>query len=307
MKNIIWLWSRDGAGLKRVEGSITEPALHMAAPASCGGSLVPGAGQVPPPGPTTAGMPREPFTSRCHWWSTGRWDTHPSLSKTRAVDLVIFSLFKEHTQLHWEKDLDLWDFCFCCFYLLPCQQYLGESFQTVRKMRQQFPPLKHFLWLCCDRRGLQESRFSFLCSVHVLLFLLWKQSLHSVNEFWVNDAQCRLLSTSTWTPRGVSPAESGVCWKIYLPTAYSERSQQQQNLRSTEHRMGVRVTFSWSFHWGVTATGQDETLPSINQSGSKEAPLPPNSGLQAQSFAILVLKGCANPEAKGLSPPQNLF
>lgn len=92
-----------------------------------------------------------------------------------------------------------------------------ESFQPVQKMRQQFPPLKHFLWLFWGRKWLQESRFSFLCSVYILLFLLWKQSLHSAKVFWVSDAQCRLLSTSTSVPRGVCPAESGVCWKIYPP------------------------------------------------------------------------------------------
>lgn len=91
-----------------------------------------------------------------------------------------------------------------------------ENFQTVQKMRQQFPPLKHFCGYSGEER---DCRRAGSACISVLLSLLWKQSSHLGNVFWVNDVQCRFLSISTWMPRGVSPAESGMCWKIYLPTA----------------------------------------------------------------------------------------
>lgn len=62
--------------------------------------------------PPVSGMPRVTFTSRCHWWSTGRGDTHPGLSQTWPEDLVIFWLHKEHTQTHRQKHPELRDFPF---------------------------------------------------------------------------------------------------------------------------------------------------------------------------------------------------
>lgn len=124
MKIIIWPWSRDGAGLKNAEGFTTEPTLLVAAPPCSGGSLVPGPCLVPP-----VWDAQVVFTSRCHRWSTGRWDTHPK------HDLVVFWLYKEHTQTHRQRDLELRDFSFFFyFYLFSCQQGTGERiFRLSRK------------------------------------------------------------------------------------------------------------------------------------------------------------------------------
>lgn len=108
--------------------------------------------------PPVPGMPRVEFTSRCQWWSTGRGDAHPGLSQTRAEDLVIFWLHKEHTQTHRQKDLELQEFSFHHFLSIALPEILGrEGFQTVQAAVSSSETL---LWLFWGRKGLQESRFS---------------------------------------------------------------------------------------------------------------------------------------------------
>lgn len=125
------------------------------------------------------------------------------------------------TGKHRKKDLESQDFSFLFVIFVYClaSNTWEREFSGCPENEAAISFSETFLWLFWGRKGLQENRFSLLCSFCVLLFLLWKQSLHLRNVFWVNDAQCRFLSTSTWRPRGGSPAESGMCWKIYLPAS----------------------------------------------------------------------------------------
>lgn len=297
MKIIIWPWSRDGAGLKDVEGFTTEPTLLVAAPPCSGGSLVPGPCLVPPVRDAQVA-----FTSRCHWWSTGRWDTHPK----HELWTCWSSDCTRSTHRHRQKDLELRDFSFFLLFLfiaLPARQG-RENFQTVQKMRQQLPPLKHFCGCSREERDCRRAGSAF--SAHFTL-------CSSCCESKVHPLE---MCSGWMMPSAGSSPLPPECQEEFLQqkatcaerfTLLEPETEDPSSSTVSELRMGVRVTFSWSFHWGVAETGQGETLPSINQSASKEAPLPPNSGLQAQRFAIWVLKGCASPEAKGLFPPLNLL
>lgn len=85
-------------------------------------------------------MPRVVITSRCHWWSTGRWNTHSGQSETQDIDLGIFWLYKEHRQTQEKRPGESgFLFSFRYFCLLPCQQYLGERiFRLSRKWGSNF-------------------------------------------------------------------------------------------------------------------------------------------------------------------------
>lgn len=141
------------------------------------------------------------------------WNT-----RYRPGDLLIVQGAHSNTG---KKDLESQDFYFLFVIFVYClaSNTWEREFSDCPENEAAISFSEMFLWLFRGRKGLQENRFSLLCSFCVLLFLLWKQSLHLGNVFWVNDAQCTFLSTSTWRPRGGSPAESGMCWKIYLPAS----------------------------------------------------------------------------------------